>query len=415
MHDNISLILDIGNGSVGAMVLNYEHSAHGSIPTVLYCHREPLTFLPDMKEKRLLAAMLDLLKTTLQHVQKEAASVIPRSIWGGAHFSHVVCIFSSPWYASQASVVRKEATTPFHITNPLVNELVNKEEVRFAEALTRGDYEQHFGTKVVLLERALVHSAINGYEVTNPVGKFGRLLEITLFTSLISEKVLRLVEDVFYHVFHIRQIECFSYALASWNAIRTMFPEASDFIFLDVGGETSDVTITIRGAITETLSFPFGRSTILRTLVEVLHISPENAVSFMKMRSLGTLEKEIASDVEKVLATVADQWTDAFNQTLSSISKKYNLPKQAFVTIDPDFASFFNGILSRADIGPALFKGPFTVVSIANNTIASFVRNLNQSNTFSSKKSEALLPPKFLPGIADPALAIEAVFFSNKV
>ena len=415
MYNNISLILDIGNGSVGIILVNYERSAHGSVPTILYCHREPLTFLPDIKEKRLLAAMLELLKTTLKHLQQEAAAMLPRNILGGVHFDHVVCIFSSPWYVSQTSVVSKESNTPFHITNTLVNELVNKEEVRFADALAQGDYEQHFGSKVVLLERVLVHTSINGYEVKKPVGKYGRLLEINLFTSLISEKVLHLVEDIFYHTFHIREIECYSYALASWNAIRTMFPEASDFVFLDVGGETSDVTITVRGAITETISFPFGRSTILRTLTNTLHISPENAVSFMKMRSIGTLERDIATDVEKVLADVADQWTAAFNQTLSAISKKYNLPKQAFVTVDPDLASFFNGILSRADIGPALFKGPFSVISIANNTIASFVRSINKPTQSSTDNSKLLLPPKFLPGIADPALAIEAIFLSNKI
>ncbi len=404
--NGVSLILDIGNGSLGAALVRYEPSddTHSPISTVLYSHREPLTFLTDVTEKRLTATMLDLLKTTLSHIRSEAIQMVPKGILGGVRFDHVVCIFSSPWYISQTSKITKESETPFYVTNAIVNELVNEEEIRFANALERGDYEEHFGTKVVLLERALVHTAVNGYEVANPVGKSARSLEITLFTSLISEKILRLVEDIFYRAFHVRQIECFSYALASWNAIRVLFPNIDDFIFLDVGGETSDVTITIRGAVTETISFPFGRSTILRALVENVKISPETAVSLTKMRAAGTLEESAAIKVEETLQTISDQWTNRFNETLSTISKKYNLPKQIFVTVDPDFASFFSGILNRADIGPALFKGPFAVTIVDTNTIAPFIRTANQSST----------EPTFLPGATDSALAIETIFFSIK-
>ncbi len=406
----VSLILDIGNGSIGAAVVSYEKkkpSKNPAIsntrpePTVLYSHREPLTFLPEVNEERLLAGMLELLKSVLTHVRTEAIALIPKNILGSMHFTHVVSVFSSPWYVSQTSIVKKESETPFHINNALVNEMVNKEEVRFAEALANGSYEKYFGNKVMLLEQALVHTAINGYEVANPAGKWGRLFETTLFTSLISEKVLRLVEDVFYRIFHIRQIQCFSYALVSWNAVRTLFPDVNNFVFLDVSGETTDLTITVRGAITEIVSFPFGRATILRLLVDSMKTSAETALSLIRMRSDGTLEKGTLAEVEKALQVASDQWTSAFNQTLSAVSKKYNLPKRAFVTVDTTLASFLSGVLNRADIGPALFKGPFDVTIVADDTIAPFIQTEWHDKT--------------LPGAIDPALALEAIFFGNKI
>jgi len=57
--------------------------------------------------------------------------------------------------------------------------------------------------------------------------------------------------------------------------------------------------------------------------------------------------------------------------------------------------------LNRADIGPALFKGPFDVTIVADDTIAPFIQTEWHDKT--------------LPGATDPALALEAIFFGNKI
>jgi hypothetical protein len=408
---DISLILDIGNGSIGASLVSYEKSravqtektmkgnfGYAAKPTILYTHREPITFMPLVTSQRLLEAMLGLLEAVLKHVQKEGFGTIHRNLFGKVTLAHVVCVFSSPWYISQTASLKTESEKPIKVTNALVNELITKEEVRFNTTLEGGNYKKYFGSEVVLLERNLVHTAINGYEIGNPVGKNARLLELTLFTSLISETVLRQVESVFYKVFHVRMIECFSYALASWNAVRTLFPAAEDFLFLDVSGETTDASVTIRGAITETISFPFGRATILRSIVKALDVTPETALSLVKMRTAGNLEKKVADGLEKALADISNEWITEFNQTLSDISKKYNLPKKAFVTIDPDFAELYGGILHRADIGPGLFKGPFDITLITKDILEMFIQTAGKTDS-----------------TIDPALALEAVFFANKI
>ena len=119
--------------------------------------------------------------------------------------------------------------------------------------------------------------------------------------------------------------------------------------------------------------------------------------------------------LEIVLQSISDQWTTDFNQALSTISKKYNLPKQAFMTVDQDFASFFGGILNRPDIGPALFKGPFTVTTVTENIIASFIHRGSIQKDFPEDDRLDRNASHHSTHVIDPALAVEAIFFSNKV
>src|SRR5205823_599360 len=127
--------------------------AHSSTPTILYTHREPLTFQTHVTSKRLLDAMLKLLGDVALHLQKEGLVHLHKTLLGTPTIKNVFCVFSSPWYISQTKVVRISEEKSFQVTQAYVDQIVRSEEKDFNDALKEGKYEKLFGTDIRLLER----------------------------------------------------------------------------------------------------------------------------------------------------------------------------------------------------------------------------------------------------------------------
>jgi cell division ATPase FtsA len=261
--EEIAVVFDIGSGSIGAALVRF--SAHG-IPTTLFSHREPLTFQHSVTSRRLLSSMTKLLKNVADHVQKEGLSHLHRSLLGTPRIQHVFCIFTSPWYVSQTKTMTISKEKPFLITKNSVQDILSKQEDELLKELGEGKYERQFGSNLKVLERKVIHTSLNGYEVGDPVGKRGREFEVTFFVSFISKDVSDAVEAVLRKAFHFKEFECYSSALSLTTAIRDVFPNDQSFLIADITGEVTDISFISKGVLLETSSFPLGRSSSFRRM-----------------------------------------------------------------------------------------------------------------------------------------------------
>jgi cell division ATPase FtsA len=273
--EEIAVVFDIGSGSIGAALVRF--SAHG-IPTTLFSHREPLTFQHSVTSRRLLSSMTKLLKNVADHVQKEGLSHLHRSLLGTPRIQHVFCIFTSPWYVSQTKTMTISKEKPFLITKNSVQDILSKQEDELLKELGEGKYERQFGSNLKVLERKVIHTSLNGYEVGDPVGKRGREFEVTFFVSFISKDVSDAVEAVLRKAFHFKEFECYSSALSLTTAIRDVFPNDQSFLIADITGEVTDISFISKGVLLETSSFPLGRSMLIRSVVDELVVPPDVAL-----------------------------------------------------------------------------------------------------------------------------------------
>jgi hypothetical protein len=357
-EEEIVAIFDIGNGSIGGALVKFSKHDH---PVVLYCHREPLTYAPHPTPKHLLGGMLKLLKSVATHLAKEGLIHVKTTPFGGHTLRDAYCVFASPWYISQTKVVKSETDTPVLVTQETINELVKKEQEAFNAALKEGKYEQLFGPDTHLLEKKVINIRLNGYDTEDPIGKKSKELELTLFSSFISREITKEVEDVLHHAFAVRNIHHSSYALVSWAGSQLMFPDIHDYFFVDVSGETTDISLVVRDVLVETISFPMGRSTLLRKLVKDLNLAPDVALSFLTMKYAGTIEPGFGEKLENTLKPIATDWHDQMVTALTTFQKIYALPRAALMTADSDTAQFFVQALSQ----------PIPVeLNIAQNTLA---------------------------------------------
>ncbi len=388
-REEISLIFDIGNGSVAASLIKFtEHN----IPLVLYTHREPLTFLPEPDAKHLQHTMLKLLRVLGKHVHKHGLAALHHSWLSGPTIKHIHCFYSSPWFISHTKALTLSQPSTFVVTNSVIDTLIAQEKKEFLATIQQGYYEQLFGNDIRLLEKNIIHTKLNGYEIREPIGKKARDVEVTFYLSFISETILSEVERVIHDSFGHHKIEHHSSALGSWAAIRAMFPAASDFLSLDISGETTDISFTNRGVLTETISIPVGRSTLIRHLVQSLAVPPEVALSFLIMHSHKAVEESFAQKINTAVIEAMKDWQQQLLTALKQLQKQYLVPKQIFVSAEMDLAPLFIDAL----------KLPVPIdFSLPNNTF--------EVSTIGSEKVKPFIVPDHNVKI-DPVLSLESIF-----
>lgn len=372
--EEIVAIFDIGNGSIGGALVKFSKTDH---PVILYTIREPITYMPQTDADHLLASMLKLLKSVAEHLAHNGLKHIKTSPFGSHKLKDVYCVFASPWYISQTKTIKEEKEIPFAITKETINDLVKKEQELFYKELKEGKYENLFGPDTRLLEKRVINIRLNGYDVEEPIGKKVKELELTLFSSYISQQIMAEVESTLHAAFAIRNIHHFSYGLVSWNASRIIFPDIHNAFFIDVSGETTDISLIVRDILIETISFPLGRNMLIRDVVKSLSITPDVALSFLALYYDGTLEKKFAEKLTEVIKPIEQAWTKEFTTALTTFQKIYSLPQTAFVTADLDIATFFlNAMQATLPVELNLPKNSLAVTFIGADKVQPYVYEL---------------------------------------
>ncbi|MES2436964.1 MAG: hypothetical protein V4519_03040 [Patescibacteria group bacterium] len=369
-QEEVVAVFDIGNGSIGVAFVQLSHH---TAPVILYVHREPISFLPEVTADRLLANMLKLLKSVTSNLQKTGMPHLQKQI-GNYHVKRAFCTYSSPWYISQTKVVRVEEPKLFTVTKNVIDNVVRKEEAAFMQSLKDGKYEKMFGLDAKLMERRIIHTRLNGYEVQDPFNKRVKELEISFFSSFISKTIIEQVEKTLHSFFGFTDIKHGSYALSSWSAVRDMYHNVNDFLFLDISNEVTDVVLSYKGVLAETISFPMGRSAILRAIAKELAIPPEIAQSFLSLYIKKTVEKNFSDKIGSIILAVTQEWNRELTKALIELETSYPIPRHVFITADSDVSSVFVRELSKSvDARLSVPQNTFEVTVLGENSVRPYV------------------------------------------
>ena len=83
------------------------------------------------------------------------------------------------------------------------------------------------------MEKNIIQTLLNGYNVNKPYGKETNRIDITLFMSMISDEIRRKVRDIIEKIFNTDNILYNSFALASFSVTRDVFSAEKDFLLMD--------------------------------------------------------------------------------------------------------------------------------------------------------------------------------------
>lgn len=372
----LGLVFHIGSSSVAAGLVRLRK---GEIPHVIYALREYIPYRDEVEAEKFLVEMIEALKRVNARMAKDGLSHLKFTEFGSLRIKHIYYVFASPWSVTQTKVVSIKKSQPFVLTKEMVDAVIDEQEKIF-ERDTLGN--NGLIDKLQAIEKRVIQVKLNGYEVADPYGREATSADVSLFVSIIPKAVVSKVFDVSMTTYHPKDTSVFSFPLASFSTLRDVFHAESDFIFLDVGGELTDISVVKDGLIIETASFPLGRNFLLRRLSKGLSKSPEEAASLIKLYHEGSAEASVEDKLKPLLLQASEEWLGSLGEVLSKISARTPLPTSMFAVINNDFVSFFMRALRGEKVSQfSAVEVPLSVVLVNHDKLkraVSFGKHANK-------------------------------------
>lgn len=222
------------------------------------------------------------------------------------------------------------------------------------------------------LEHTVMQYKVNGYPTMHPIGKIGRTIEAALYESTGDTETIQLLTDNLKTGFPDVPISFHSFSLSAWAVIRNIMHDPH-FIFMDFGGEITDMVISKSGVLEKTVSIPFGKNSIMRELMKETGVSREIAESLIRMHAAGTLSPQYKNGVERALASCRQHWDTLFLGTLEHGTLDVLLPQDLYLLSNPILMPIVRGYLENTACDRYVFIGkPFKIHEIRNTTLLPF-------------------------------------------
>jgi len=368
---------------VGSAAVKLESNKN---PLILYATRERILMQEYLDFNRFLTSTVDVLGKVAEDLQKNASGFKPQTVF---------FVFASPWYASQTRIVRYKRDDEFLVTREGVDQLINKEVDNFRNTkIHQSGKESDELPQIVEVKN--IQIKLNGYETDKPFGKHANEIEIVLYISVSPTHIINKFKDSVGRIWHSDNVLISSFSYVSFDTIRDIYMNEKNFLFLDITGEVTDISLVHNNILYETVSFPVGKYYLLRAIAEESKISLQEAMSRMALYMDGKMKNEDALKLARLLDSSLNRWHGFFEDALKQFSQELTLPHQIFFTADSDVGILFEKIMSSTDATKYILDDQqFIIKSLGINFLSNFVR-------FKEQKYK------------DVFLSLEA-FYANKV
>ncbi len=366
-NEELALVFDVGSSSVGGVLFYMQKDG---VPKIIYTIREPIKIEEEVNIDRFLFL-------TIQSLKVVAGKIC---LAGMGAPTRIFCVISAPWYASQTRTIRLEKNVPFLFTTKLADSLIEKEVGIFEdEYLIKG---AHAMNKIRPIELKNMKTVLNGYATNNPYNQKATSLEMMIFISMSQEHFLSKIEEVINQHYPGRKITFSSFVIASFTVARDMFINQESFLLINIGGEVTDISMIKKDILRESISFPMGKNFIIRGVAESLHITLEEAKSFVSLYKDGHMEDAMRTKLEPVISKLRADWLTTFQESISNLTNDISIPATIFITIDQDLLDFFSEIIKTEQFSQyTLTESKFRIIFLGTEAlhgIAIFEGNINR-------------------------------------
>lgn len=343
--ETLMLLVDIGSASVGGALVRIEK---GSVPHVLATVREDISFQDALSPARFLIAMNHSLDKVLKTMQQmtEATTASPagssRATKPTGSPSHIFCTLSSPWFILKSRHMRIARADEFEVTERILNEFINEDIELLKEELK----ETLPPKDVKIIEKKVVQMKLNGYEVRNPYGQKTSRIELSMTVGISSAKVVESIERKLSNFFHLKSIHFGAFPIAAFSAIRDIFPSEKNFLFLDITGEATDVSLVNNDILMGTVSFSRGKNYFVREISAQLRTVHEEAATLFAMFLRDELDTIQQAKVAAIVAHAEEEWVARFKKAIGILMGNGILPLKVFFTADADVAPLLSRLMS---------------------------------------------------------------------
>lgn len=353
------------------------------VPKIIFSVKEPIPLEKKVNPDRFLSLAIKALETVTDKFFKSGLGA-PAKIF---------CVLSSPWYVSQTRIINFKKDVPFVFTPKLADELIQK-EIHLFEKEHSTDYAVA-GNSVRAIELKNIKTTLNGYETSQPLDQKAKELEMTLFVSMSGENLLQKIESVISGRFHLRPLRFSSFAMASFAVARGLHLERENFLLIDINGEVTDISMSKKNVLRESISFPLGYNFLIRGVASDLNCSLEEAGSLVSLFNDGHAEESITKKLALSVERLRAEWLKKFQESLANLSNDLSVPATIYLTIDKNLCEFFS---------EAIKKEQFSQYTLAESKFEVIFLNTQILHGLAAFEEDT---------VRDPFLIINSIYINN--
>ncbi len=310
------LVLDIGSASVGGAIVKISSENE---PEILATSRVPVNFLWDINFQAFWRCARNSLKKVLNHLAKESLERPDK----------ILCVFSSPWFISQTRIISLKKNDPFEIKKGFLEKLID-DEVKTFKKRWKSETSRSGGEPEVF-ERNPMKVTLNGYPTRKPFGKRAKEMKAYIYMSLGMKKMVDEIRNIILENFGDRPILFHTLPFVISSVLDDVIHPEGGYIFADIGGEMSDISLVRDDVLEETVSFPFGRNSILRKISSEFKTSFKEASSLAEKFGSGRMDSSDTQKITPIMEAAKKEWTLLLRQALVELSGRGPLSKDFFL------------------------------------------------------------------------------------
>lgn len=300
-----SIAFLIGTSSVSALIFTVHKESRGSKPSIRNILRSSWDIGTGMDADKLHRRILESIRSLIPAALKEAGHA-PQNILIG---------LSVPFYSSWAAVRTSERNNP--------QQTIEKSEL---DAILQQESD-----KLVIFSRIPQIMTVNGYRIVNPVGSKGKTIQVQIrweaTTSALHKDLLAPFETLRLQ----DRVKYVSVPNAYFHALRDVTDLGDAVLYIDIGGEMTNVFMIADHVLSDLLSVPEGICSLVRRAADMLHRPLDEAEFLIKRFSEGTLGESELSAVANAIVAGMEEWKRQITAGLINYSANAPLPSRLLI------------------------------------------------------------------------------------
>lgn len=328
-------IIDVGGGSVGIAIVTSESDT--DTLKVIWSHREHVLIKDTQREADFLREIHTTIINALLELGNSGAKTLheyDKSI----KIQSIQITVSAPWSYTVTKSIHFEDQIPFTVTESLLAELAHSAEKETQTKLTETGKLGELGVRVIT--NKTVDVTLNGYSISNPVGKKCTAIDLAHISIAVQEKILQIIEDSCEKILPNVPTIQYSFMYLYYQVLKHLHPDTNEVCLIDVTNEATEIGIVRDNVLRSTTYTLFGMYSLARSIAEACDIPKEEAFSILKSGTSieETYTKSQITAIEKVCTEYVHALAELFTQTDDTIM----VPKTFFLHTSADTEQFFS-------------------------------------------------------------------------
>lgn len=331
-------LIDIGSGTIGIGIVAFEESSPN--PVFIYTHRIMLRVPTTQTKKSLDPRRVSeaLLSASLILSQEGSNALRDHNPKGKIHKLCIMC--SSPWSETITKRVVYKNDTPFTVSHPLIDDLIQTAEQEMFGSLKELSEEQQDNLTVV--EKTTLDVHLNEYAVQNPIGMTATSVSLSHVTGLIPKEIVAAIHNVHDKLFPSSELHVHTTLFTLFLVVRDLFPQNHSLCLIDITGEATELATIEDGVLIQNKTILYGSGTFLRDIMEKTG-KPESDILTL-IRAYGDKTAVTPPDLKKYI----DTYEEALTALFTSVFEKNFIPPNIVLTTHSPYEKLCTDMVQKS-------------------------------------------------------------------